>query len=48
MNTIYLDMDGVVADWNAYVDPILGRRQMGFDPYPKKDWDISYFHFASS
>ena len=38
MNTIYLDMDGVVADWNAYVDPILGRRQMGFEPYTQEDW----------
>jgi len=38
MNTIYLDMDGVVADWNARVDPILGRHQQGFEPYTQEDW----------
>lgn len=39
-NTIYLDMDGVVADWNAGVEEILGYVKE--DPnahYPDEDWE---------
>lgn len=40
MNTIYLDMDGVVADWVAEVEKIIGYRLT--DPsvrYPAVDWE---------
>jgi 5'(3')-deoxyribonucleotidase len=39
-HTIYLDMDGVVADWNAGVRDILGYTKE--DPnahYPDEDWN---------
>lgn len=39
-NTIYLDMDGVVADWNAGVYDILGYTKE--DPnahYPDEEWE---------
>lgn len=39
--TIYIDMDGVVADFNSYVSNILGR-QIGWDQQDltSDEWDI--------
>lgn len=37
MKTIYLDMDGVVADFDAIVVPIIGYRNPG-QRYPDSDW----------
>jgi len=39
--TIYIDMDGVVADFNLYVSNLLGR-QIGWDQHDlnAKEWDI--------
>lgn len=39
-NTLYLDMDGVVADWNAGVFQILGYTLKNHnDHYPDEDWE---------
>lgn len=39
--TIYIDMDGVVADFNLFVSELLGR-QIGWDQHDltAKEWDI--------
>ena len=40
MNTFFLDMDGVIADWNAGVGDFIGYRLN--DPkarYPEADWE---------
>ena len=39
--TIYIDMDGVVADFNLFVSNLLGR-QIGWDQHDlnAKEWDI--------
>ncbi len=38
MSTIYLDMDGVVADFDAKVSEILGYTREPFSRYPDEDW----------
>jgi 5'(3')-deoxyribonucleotidase len=39
-NTLYLDMDGVVADWNAGVQDIIGYTLKNHnDHYPDQDWN---------
>ncbi len=38
MSTIYLDMDGVVADFDAAVSQILGYNREPFTRYPDEDW----------
>lgn len=35
--TIYLDMDDVVADFNAYANCVLGKKQDG-EKWPHEDW----------
>ena len=40
MSTIYIDMDGVVADWDAYVESVIGYRHPNYRRYPDKDWHI--------
>jgi len=37
MKTIYLDMDGVVADFNAYADRVL-RKKTTSDRWPDAEW----------
>jgi len=37
MKILYLDMDGVVADFNAYVRNRLGRKEQG-EKWPEQDW----------
>ena len=39
--TIYIDMDGVVADFNSYVSNVLGR-QIGWDQDDliSQEWDV--------
>lgn len=36
--TIYLDMDGVVADFNAYAEPIVGYKAPGGIRYDEDAW----------
>lgn len=38
MSTIYLDMDGVVADWQQRVREILGRELEQGRRWPDRDW----------
>jgi len=38
MTTIFLDMDGVVADFDAYAKEILGYSTPGGKRYPLDDW----------
>lgn len=38
MTTIYLDMDGVVADFDAYAEPIVGFRTPGGVRYDQEGW----------
>lgn len=38
MATIFLDMDGVVADFDAYAKSILGYSTPGGKRYPPEDW----------
>jgi len=38
MKTIFLDMDGVVADFNAYAKELVGYTAPG-KRYPEEDWD---------
>ena len=38
MATIFLDMDGVVADFDAYAKEILGYSTPGGKRYPVDDW----------
>jgi 5'(3')-deoxyribonucleotidase len=37
MKKLYLDMDGVVADFNAYARDRIGRQEQG-EKWPDKDW----------
>lgn len=37
MTTLYLDMDGVVADFNAYADKVL-RKKTTSDRWPDPEW----------
>lgn len=37
-NTIYIDMDGVVADFDGYAKEILGYSTPGGKRYPPEDW----------
>lgn len=37
--TIYLDMDGVVADWNSGVKEVLGYEKDPNAQYPDEDWE---------
>jgi 5'(3')-deoxyribonucleotidase len=39
MSTIYLDMDGVVADFDAYASEILGERSTPYTRYPEEKWN---------
>ena len=39
MNTIYLDMDGVVADFDLAVQTILGRDSRVDQRYPESEWN---------
>jgi 5'(3')-deoxyribonucleotidase len=38
MTTIFLDMDGVVADFDSYAKKILGYSTSGGKRYPPEDW----------
>lgn len=38
MATIFLDMDGVVADFDAYAEPIVGYKSPGGHRYNDEDW----------
>ena len=38
MNTIFLDMDGVVANWQARVQEIVGRELPEGERWPDEDW----------
>ena len=38
MATIFLDMDGVVADFDSYANSILGYSTLGGKRYPPEDW----------
>ena len=38
MRTLYLDMDGVVADFDAKVSEILGYTREPYSRYPDEDW----------
>lgn len=38
MKTIYLDMDGVVADWDRRVAEIIGHRLPSHSQWPDTDW----------
>lgn len=38
MKTIYLDMDGVVADFNTYAKKLLNTDQM-YHSWPKESWE---------
>lgn len=38
MRTLYLDMDGVVADFDAKVQEILGYAKEPYARYPDEDW----------
>jgi 5'(3')-deoxyribonucleotidase len=37
MKTLFLDMDGVVADFDAYAEMLLGKRTPG-EKWPHEDW----------
>jgi len=39
MATIFLDMDGVVSDFDAYAEPIVGFRTPGGVRYDQEGWD---------
>jgi 5'(3')-deoxyribonucleotidase len=39
MATIYLDMDGVVADFDGYAEPIVGFRTPGGVRYDQEGWE---------
>ena len=40
MNTFYLDMDGVVADWETAAADLVGyRSEYPERPYPPEDWE---------
>ena len=36
--TLYLDMDGVVADWETAIADILGYKLIEGDRWPDQDW----------
>ena len=38
MATIFLDIDGVVADFDAYAEPIVGYKSPGGKHYNDEDW----------
>jgi 5'(3')-deoxyribonucleotidase len=38
MTTIFLDMDGVVADFDAYANKVVGYSTPGGKRYPLEDW----------
>lgn len=39
MNTLYLDMDGVVADFDAAAEKFIGRpRKTAHDRWDQEDW----------
>jgi 5'(3')-deoxyribonucleotidase len=40
MATIYLDMDGVVADFDGYAEPIVGFRTPGGVRYDQEGWEL--------
>jgi len=39
MKTIFLDMDGVVSDFDAYAEPIVGFRTPGGVRYDQEGWE---------
>ena len=40
MSTIFLDMDGVVADFDGYAEPIVGFRTPGGVRYDQEGWAL--------
>jgi hypothetical protein len=38
MKTLFLDMDGVVADFDGYAEVLFGKRPVG-ERWPKEDWE---------
>lgn len=40
MNTIYIDMDGVVADWNSYIHSVLGYHTETYQRYSDQEWQL--------
>jgi len=40
MATIYLDMDGVVSDFDGYAEPIVGFRTLGGVRYDQEGWAL--------
>ena len=40
MTILYLDMDGVVADFNRYASEILNKQQIVHDRWDDEDWNI--------
>jgi 5'(3')-deoxyribonucleotidase len=40
MTTLYLDMDGVVADFNEYAGTILNKQNIVDDRWPDDEWNI--------
>jgi len=40
MTTLYLDMDGVVADFNGYASEILNKQQIVHDRWDDEDWNV--------
>jgi 5'(3')-deoxyribonucleotidase len=48
MPAIYIDMDGVVADWESLANTILGKKCPGYDRWPDDEWqrlrEVEHFY----